>query len=60
MPRTRLFRLFALAATLSLSSCIDDDVQTPVDPGEAFLLAYFVNDVGYRDTMFTLISTPLE
>jgi subtilisin family serine protease len=32
----------------------------PVDPGEAFLLAYFVRDVGYRDVYFTLISTPIE
>ena len=30
----------------------------PVDPGEAFLLGYFVRDVGYRDTGFTMISTP--
>jgi len=32
----------------------------PVDPGESFMLAYFVDDVGMRDKSFEMISTPLE
>jgi len=32
----------------------------PVDPGESFLLAYFVDDAGLRDRTFKMVSTPLE
>jgi len=52
-----------------LSSHIDRDGENatltinfadPVEPGEAFLLAYFVRDVGQIDKGYTMVSTPLQ